>query len=821
MSKGKHHLSVLSRNFFTYKQSPDESVEQVYTTLRRYQTEIASIDPLARLPDIHLVNSLLHALDNEVYDCAVFKLKYEISDPSIEKTLALLKEVEMEERSKNNPKSASALKTQQGSWGERQTEKKSNPNMKCHRCHCMGHYASSCYASKSKSGEKLPPSTAAKKPQEKGQGNARQATEKDKDNQGSLSLLYNNNEQFNGLSHVLKAMAREALVRIEPFLSKDCWIVDSGVSHHMTPDKSLFVDMKSYSTDICLANGASIKASGIGEARAKFGGKLTILKNVLYVPGLDSNLLSIGAAQNHHVTVEFSLKKVEFKHHGVTIATAMKIGSVYVVRSSDGKTAFKAQSHKKSATCLVASVTVQGGSPDSGLAPELVSAGKEPLGEKSGAPEGEMLLGHKTPEKPAIPQSQTEFQKWHRQLGHAGSTCMRRLKDCVTGINRKLSPTDLEKDCSACLHSKMVQVQGKDSTPRATRRNERAFSDIWGPYKVSTLGGSRYFASFTDEFSRYSTLYLLHRRTDIYNAFEEYRTIAERDTHEPLRFLRTDNAKEYEKLARENQDKGIEFEFTTTYTPEQNGVSERLNRTIMECIRSLLFDSSLPPEFWGEAAQTACYLRNRLPLGDSHGAKTLYELWTGFKPFIEHLRVFGCVVHTYIPSVKRAKLESTSRRGIFVGYCSTSKQFRVYFPILKTAERVSHLIFLENEKGGQLLENPHQYKKGWESPIDLESMGQLIADADEPVRAEPSDNAQRPHGSSGNTEPVGDSTEDPEFQIQGNNPGGNFEDIDPIEPLSPGNQGGGSSDSDEVSGTIIVAPRPQFQNPMAAEPIRS
>ena len=240
----------------------------------------------------------------------------------------------------------------------------------------------------------------------------------------------------------------------------------------MTPDKSLFINMKSYSTDICLANGASIKASGIGEARAKFGGKLTILKNVLYVPELDSNLLSIGAAQNHHVTVKFSLKKIEFKHHEVTIATAMKIDSVYVVRSSDGKTAFKAQSHKKSATCLVISVTAQGGFSDSELAPEPVSAGKEPLGEKSEALESEMLLEHKTSEKPAIPQSQTEFQKWHRQLEHADFMCMRHLKDCVTGINRKLSLTDLEKNCSACLHFKMIQVQGKDSTPRATRRNE-------------------------------------------------------------------------------------------------------------------------------------------------------------------------------------------------------------------------------------------------------------------------------------------------------------------------------------------------------------
>ena len=435
-----------------------------------------------------------------------------------------------------------------------------------------------------------------------------------------------------------------------------------------------------------------------------------------------------------------------------------------------------------------------------------------------------MLLEHKTSEKPAISQSQTEFQKWHRQLEHAGFTCMRHLKDCVTDINRKLSLTDLEKNCSACLHFKMIWVQGKDSTPRATRRNEWVFSDIWEPYKISTLSENQYFVSFTDKFSCYSTLYLLHWRTDIYNAFEEYRMIAERDTHKSLQFLHTDNAKEYEKLTQKNQNKGIEFKFTTTYISEQNEVSEQLNRIITECIRSLLFNSSLSSEFWEEAAQTACYLRNRLSLGDSHRAKTLYELWTGFKPFIEHLRVFGCVIYTYISSIKWVKLESTSHCEIFVEYCSTSKQFRVYFPILKMVERVSHLIFLENEKGGQLLKNPHQYKKGWESPIDLESMSQLIADADESVRAESSDNTQRSYDSgrllsqtAGNTEPVRDSTEDPEFH----NPRGNFKDINLIESLSSENHRGRSSDSDEVSGTIIVALRPQFQNPMAAESIRS
>ena len=224
----------------------------------------------------------------------------------------------------------------------------------------------------------------------------------------------------------------------------------------MTSDKSLFIDMKSYSTDICLANEAFIKISEISKARAKFGEKLTILKNVLYVSELNFNLLFIEAAQNHYITVKFDLKKIEFKYHEVIIVTVMKIDSVYVIRSSDRKTAFKTQSHKKLVTYLIISVTVQREFSDSELAPELVSADKESVREKFRASENEILLEHKISEKSAISQSQTEFQKWHRQLEHTDFMCIRHLKNCVTDINRKLNLTDLEKNCSACLHSKMV-----------------------------------------------------------------------------------------------------------------------------------------------------------------------------------------------------------------------------------------------------------------------------------------------------------------------------------------------------------------------------
>ena len=122
MPKGKHRLKVLSNLsnlIITYKQSPNESVVQVYTTLRRYQTEIASLDPLAKLADVHLFTCLLNALDSEVYDRAVFQLRYNFTDVSIEEKLGILKEVEMEERIRNSPKSAFARQARGGARGGR------------------------------------------------------------------------------------------------------------------------------------------------------------------------------------------------------------------------------------------------------------------------------------------------------------------------------------------------------------------------------------------------------------------------------------------------------------------------------------------------------------------------------------------------------------------------------------------------------------------------------------------------------------------------------------------------------------------------------
>src|ERR1700722_4968143 len=100
---------------------------------------------------------------------------------------------------------------------------------------------------------------------------------------------------------------------------------------------------------------------------------------------------------------------------------------------------------------------------------------------------------------------------------------------------------------------------------------------------------------------------------------------------------------------------GIKFEYTTVYTPEQNGVAERLNRTLAQLARGMILDAQLPTWMWAYAVEAACYIRNRTPIGPK--GMTPEEAYSGRKPDIGHLRVFGCLAYTHIPQKTHEKLD--------------------------------------------------------------------------------------------------------------------------------------------------------------------
>ena len=154
-------------------------------------------------------------------------------------------------------------------------------------------------------------------------------------------------------------------------------------------------------------------------------------------------------------------------------------------------------------------------------------------------------------------------------------------------------------------------------------------------------------------------------------------------------------------------------------TPQQNGVAERLNRTMVETTRSMLIDAKLPYRFWAEALSTAVYLRNRSPIKAVDGI-TPSEAWTGKKPDVAHMRVFGCEAYAHIPKDERRKLDPKARKSILLGYGEETKGYRLYDIEKKKVFHSRDVQFNEAEREVQL----EPVEQEIEHPVELELLNE-------------------------------------------------------------------------------------------------
>ena len=177
-----------------------------------------------------------------------------------------------------------------------------------------------------------------------------------------------------------------------------------------------------------------------------------------------------------------------------------------------------------------------------------------------------------------------------------------------------------------------------------------------GKMNEKSLGGAEYFLTFIDDKTRYVWVYCLQRKDQVFKKFCEWKAMVERSTGQKLKAIRTDNGGEFTSSEFEAhlQSEGVKHELTIPKNPEQNGVAEHMNRTLVETVRSLLFYANLSHKFWGEALSTAAYLRNRSPTKAVKGM-TPYEAWTGEKPKVDHLRIFGCQAFVHVPKDAKQK----------------------------------------------------------------------------------------------------------------------------------------------------------------------
>ena len=299
---------------------------------------------------------------------------------------------------------------------------------------------------------------------------------------------------------------------------------------------------------------------------------------------------------------------------------------------------------------------------------------------------------------------------WHKRLAHISKERTERL--VKNDILPNLDFTDLGV-CVECIKGKHTRQTLKKAATRSSQLLEIIHTDICGPFDVPSLGGERYFITFIDDFSRYGYVYLLHEKSQSVDTLEVFVNEVERQLDRKVKIVRSDRGGEYYgrydesgqcpgPFAKFLESRGICAQYTMPGTPQQNGVAERRNRTLMDMVRSMLSNSSLPKSLWMHALKTAVYLLNRVP--SKAVPKTPFELWTGRKPSLRHLHVFGCPAEVRIYNPHERKLDSRTISGFFIGYPEKSKGYRFYCPNHSTRiVETGNARFIENgEVSGSL-----------------------------------------------------------------------------------------------------------------------
>ena len=374
-------------------------------------------------------------------------------------------------------------------------------------------------------------------------------------------------------------------------ISNKSWIIDSGASCHMCNDKSQMIDYVSLasSQDVTLGDGHRLAAVGSGTviltvevSPDKF--KTCKLSDVLHVPNLSYNLLSVAKATENGKRSVFTSTGCKFiDADSKIVASGKKIDRLYYLNYKTKQTAAVTQ--------------------DSCLPPEKL---------------------------------------WHRRYGHLGMQNIKKLvsDEMVIGLNGAMSH-DIGI-CGPCAEGKMHRTK---LPSRSENRSDTVLglvhSDVCGKMKNQSLGGGEYFLTFIDDKTRYTWVYILKSKDQVFEKFREWKSLAEMSTGKKVKALRDDNGGEYTSTEFEKylKQEGIRHELTVPKNPEQNGVAERMNRTIVETARCMLADAKLPRKFWAEAVSTAVFLRNRSPTTAVKGM-TPFESLTGEKPHVEKTSSF-------------------------------------------------------------------------------------------------------------------------------------------------------------------------------------
>lgn len=247
---------------------------------------------------------------------------------------------------------------------------------------------------------------------------------------------------------------------------------------------------------------------------------------------------------------------------------------------------------------------------------------------------------------------------WHRRLGHPGNDALIQL-----GL-----PTE-KKICSTCMEAKGVRCSFKNSVKRTTKIGELIHTDICGPFNPTAYDGSRYFQTIIDDYSHFTIVKTLKTKNEAEQNIKNFIEEVETQKEIKVKAIRADNGGEFVSNTFKVfcMNKGIALEYTMPHTPQENGTAERMNRTLLDKIRTKIIESAIPKTLWCEALKCSVYELNRLPTKALQRGMTPSQIWNN-RNDLSKLRVFGCRSwYTKLP--KGNKLDPRAKTVVMVGYC--------------------------------------------------------------------------------------------------------------------------------------------------------
>ncbi|KAL5865755.1 hypothetical protein ACOSQ3_003269 [Xanthoceras sorbifolium] len=414
-----------------------------------------------------------------------------------------------------------------------------------------------------------------------------------------------------------------ALVGSSTASHPDDWILDSACTFHMTPNRGWFSTLEELNGgDVFMGNDSLCKILGIGTIRLRNqDGSTRVLTDVRYVPDMKKNLISLGVLESKGFIVTMQ--------NGILKVTSGALVAMKGVR-------------KNSLYYYLGSTVI-------GTAAAAVSE----------------------------EEKDSEITKlWHMRLGHAGEKALQIL--VKQGLLKGARTGKLDF-CEHCVLGKQKRVSFGTALHNTKGILDYVHTDVWGPTRTPSMSGKHYYVTFVDDFSRRVWVYLMKKKDEVLGIFLKWKKMIETQTGRKIKRLRSDNGTEYtnDPFMRVCEDEGIVRHFTVRKTPQQNGVAERMNRTLLEKVRCMLSNAGLGKQFWGEAVTYACHLINRLPSSALEG-KTPMEVWSG-KPATDYdsLHVFGSAAYYH---VTESKLDPRAKKATFMGIASGSKGYRLWCP---------------------------------------------------------------------------------------------------------------------------------------------